>query len=122
VFVYHQASRSLHVDDTIMYFDETAGFLLYSIIFRIMQRRPGSVSLHTSAFSDAADEGLFNTEDATQQFTAWLEKICNEWDFDCLCTAHRGILPEGAKQATRDMLLKVQPAFKNYSAKHKGKH
>ena len=122
VFVFHQPSRTLHVDDTISYFDENSGFVIYTLIFRILQMRPGTVSIHASAFRDAPDEGFFNTEDATQQFSTWLERICNDWDFDCLCSAHKGRLLTGAKQATRDMLEKLQPQFKKYSEKYKGKH
>lgn len=119
VFVFHEASRTLHIDDTLNFFDEDAGFILYTLIFRIFNNHPGNLILHSSAFSDEPDHGVLNTADAPAHFTVWLEKICTDWDFDCICTAHKGRLLSGAKQAVRNLLVKVQPAFKKYSEKHK---
>ena len=119
VFVFHEASRTIHIDDTLNYFDEDAGFILYTVVFRIFNNRPGNLLLHSSAFNDKPDHGFFNTPDATQHFSIWLEKICTEWDFDCICTAHKGRLQGGAKEAVRSLLAKIQPAFKKYSEKHR---
>lgn len=121
VFVFHYASRTLHVDDTLQFFDSHTGWVLDFLIFSLLRTPRGTIVLHSSAFNDAADSGLFNTELAAGQFSTWLRRVCEDWDFDSLCTAHKGKLLSGAKQLTLNMLAAYEPKFKSYSAKHKGK-
>lgn len=78
VFVYHPASKTLHVDDTLLY-------------------GKGSVIFPPSMMID----GLYPTAEAPLQFRDWMKQMLNDWNFDNLCAAHMGLKAGGAHAAVQ---------------------
>jgi hypothetical protein len=100
VFVFHQASRSLHVDDTIVY-HEDPHFLL-----RCAGAHKGKMS-----FWVGVEKGLKKTKEAPTQFHNFIEGILNDWDFDNVIAAHGGNKIGGAKEAVRETLRRSTKAL-----------
>jgi len=111
VFVFHPESRSIHVDDTIMY-SVNPGFLL-----KLGGFRAGSMCFHTTL----KGVGLLPTPEAPFQFRDFIAKILKEWDFDNICTAHFGNKVGGAKQQLADVLKDAEPVFQYISDRNKKK-
>ena len=86
VFVYHLASRTLHVDDTIIYSDRTR-FLL-----KLFGLRRGTMSFHPSIKT----VGLCSTPDAPYLFRDWMRKMLRDWPFENLHCAHMSVKKGGA--------------------------
>jgi hypothetical protein len=125
VFVYHQASRSLHVDDTIMYFNgETSGCMVSMFVSCCLPVSLGAsrIYFHPSMLSDDPNEGLMNCKEAPYEFKIWLEELCDTWDFRSLFTAHSGALLGGAKEAVRDTIKRYEGEFRSYAVKYKEGH
>lgn len=110
-FVLHRASRTLHDDDTVMYF-QNPGFVL-----RLAGARDGTMDFHLSTLK----EGLYPTEEAPMQFYRWVEKLLEDWDFDNLVAAHTGVKIGGAKAQLTEVLAKYKPKFEALSKKNAGK-
>ncbi|CAF0964646.1 unnamed protein product [Didymodactylos carnosus] len=72
VFLFHQPSRTLHVDDTLMYspnpgfFTKLVGFKAGAMVFQPSIKGPG----------------LYPTADAPHQFRNWMRQILTDWNFD----------------------------------------
>jgi len=109
VFVFHPASRTLHVDDTIMY-SSNPGFLV-----RLTGFKHGSMALHPTV----KNVGLYPTKESPFQFRDWLQRIILDWDFDNICTAHLGSRIGGAKEQLQQTLDKASlTLFDKLSKKH----
>jgi len=111
VFVFHPASRTLHIDDTIMY-TVNPGFLL-----KLGGFKHGSMCFHTTL----KGAGLLPTPEAPFQFRDFIAKILKEWDFDNICTAHFGNKVGGAKQQLTDILTNAEPVFQAISDRNRKK-
>ena len=103
VLVFHAPSKTIHVDDTVMFF-EKPGFVL-----RMLGKADG-----TMEFWDLK-KGLQKTEAAPLAFKAWVEQLLADWDFDNIVTAHTGNKLGGAKQYLADTLKKATPALEKLS-------
>jgi len=87
-FVLHTASKTVFVDDTIMYLSNPG------CVIRSLLGKNGDMLFHSSTFKN----GLFPTPEAPLQFLAWIRKLCVDWDFDNMCTAHCGNKIGAAKE------------------------
>ena len=99
VFVFHAPSKSIHVDDTIMYFVDP-GFVL-----RILGKRT-----HKMEFWDLK-KGLSHTSQAPNDFKVFVQSIIHDWDFDSICTAHTGNMIGGAKKQLINTLEHAEPVL-----------
>eukprot|EP00026_Physarum_polycephalum_P014533 Phypoly_transcript_15060.p1 GENE.Phypoly_transcript_15060~~Phypoly_transcript_15060.p1 ORF type:complete len:314 (+),score=53.43 Phypoly_transcript_15060:91-942(+) len=109
VFVYHQLSKTIHNDDTIMVGSHPG------ILLKLAGFRHGSMSFHPSI----KGVGLLPTPEAPYQFKEFIEGIIRDWDFDNICAAHMGNKIGGAKEQLREVLAKAEPLFKKLSEKNK---
>jgi hypothetical protein len=106
VFVFHRASKTVHIDDTIMYVERASCLLSCACV------RTGSMSFHLSFTKD----GLNETASAPNEFKAWLqEKVLDAWDFDNICTAHMGNMIGGAKAKLQYTLQCAEPDIQRIS-------
>lgn len=101
MFVFHEDSKTIHIDDTVMYFEDP-GFVL-----RLAGVRAGKMSFHPSTFKN----GLNQQPEAPAQFVQWVEKLLTDWDFDNICTAHSSNKIGGAKDMLRTTLEHNRPKF-----------
>jgi len=104
VFVYHKASRTLHVDDTICYNPPT-GFI--GSLLKLIGKTEGMMTFHISM----KNVGLLPTVDAPYQFRDWVANMLNDWDFDNICTAHMGNKIGEAHLMVKNMLNDYQQVF-----------
>ena len=104
VLVYHERSRTLHVDDTINYLTDV-GFIL-----RLLGKN-GKMEFWQ------LEKGLYHTEEAPRQFREFIERIIHDWDFDNICAAHNSIMVGGAKQRLQETLVKANRALEGLSRK-----
>lgn len=109
VHVFHKPSRTIHVDDTILYF-ENPGFAL-----RMLCKSHGKME-----FWDLKG-GLRHTETAPSEFKAWVQQLIEDWDFDNICTAHTGNKIGGGKLLLQQTLVQVEPQFAQLCKKYKGR-
>eukprot|EP01113_Clastostelium_recurvatum_P038391 TRINITY_DN5741_c0_g2_i1.p1 TRINITY_DN5741_c0_g2~~TRINITY_DN5741_c0_g2_i1.p1 ORF type:complete len:305 (+),score=51.29 TRINITY_DN5741_c0_g2_i1:24-938(+) len=107
VFVYHSTSRTLFVDDTLMYF-EAPKFPINILA------PPGTLRFHISM----KDDGLYHTPAAPLLFRDWMRKLVRDWDFDTLSTAHDGVLAQGARQKVTQLLDDSEKVFQDLSETH----
>jgi hypothetical protein len=112
VWVYYPASRTLHVDDTIMYFENP------STIFKLIGKKPNVIEFHPTLKT----EGLHPTEAAPIQFKKWVEDVLRDWEFDTVCTAHVGVRQGGAHALLKEALAKAEPEFEKLVQRNAGKH
>jgi hypothetical protein len=112
VFVYHPYSKTLHVDDTIMY-TEDPGWIL-----RLIGYKRGTLFFHPSMDSD----GLHPNAAAPFLFRDWMKNMLNDWKFDNICTAHIGVKIGGAHEAVTTLLEKTEPVFAKLSEENKKKN
>lgn len=111
VFVYHRDSKTLHVDDTLMY-GEDPGMLL-----RLFGLKAGSTMFHPSI----KDHGLYPTVEAPFEFRDWMNKLLKDWDFDNLCTAHIGVKAGGVHAAVEELVKNSEKFFEDLSERNKKK-
>jgi hypothetical protein len=106
LFLFHAASKTIHVDDTVFYFTDP-GFVL-----RCSGAKHNSMSFHaytTKYFLPDPNSPL--------HFKAWLEKLIDDWDFDNLCSAHNSYKIGGAKVQLIETLTKFTPTLEKIAAK-----
>ncbi|CAF0930230.1 unnamed protein product [Adineta ricciae] len=108
VFVFHRPSRTLHVDDTIVYGDHPS-FLLKLIGFK-----HGTMAFHPSI----KGSGLYPTVEAPSQFRLWMENILNDWNFDNICCAHSGVKIGGAHELVSQLVKAAESLFTKLSEKN----
>jgi len=111
VFVFHKESKTIHIDDTIMY-AEHPGFLL-----KLGGFKTGSMQFHLSM----KGPGLLPNPESPFQFRDWLISLITEWDFDNICTAHFGNKVGGAKQQLKELVQSSEKLFQELSDKKKKK-
>jgi len=102
VWVYHKASKTIHVDDTINYFDHP------DALMKLAGKKSHTMEFHSSL----SGPGLYPTPDAPKLFKKWIQDILEDWDFDNICCAHIGNKLGGAKAALRETLENAEPIFK----------
>lgn len=112
VFVYHPASRTLHVDDTIMY-AEKPGFLL-----RLFGFKGGAMAFHPSIKS----AGLHPTAEAPYLFRDWMRNVLRDWPFENICCAHLGVKVGGANADVATLLNNAEPIFAKLSERNRKKN
>jgi len=105
VLVYHKKSRTIHVDDTIMYAPSEKG--LTGSLLKIAGYKAGYMTFHLSI----KNVGLKPDPKSPFEFRDWVKKIIKEWDFDNICAAHVGNKIGGAKQQLEELLKKSEPMF-----------
>ncbi|XP_037047192.1 uncharacterized protein LOC119081980 [Bradysia coprophila] len=111
VFVHHRDSKTLHVDDTLMYAENPG------IMFRLFGLKAGSTVFHPSI----KDHGLYPTAEAPLQFRDWINQMLKDWDFDNLCTAHIGVKSGGAHAAVEELMKNSEKFFIDLSERNKKK-
>ena len=102
VFVFHKASKTIHNDDTFMLFPPS---FFYKLI------RLPTIMIHPSLTTT----GLYPTKEAPWEFKSWVLKLCKDWDFENLCSAHNGVKVGGAKELVLDCLQRNEETFKKIS-------
>jgi hypothetical protein len=107
VWVYHKESRTIHVDDTVMYFHNPSGLLKFA-------KKPDTMEFHISL----PGPGLYPAPDAPALFKHWVQSVLADWDFDNMVCAHTGAKIGGAKEALRHTLEKAEPTFEKLVKKH----
>lgn len=106
VFVYHRGSKTLHVDDTLVYI-ETSPWPINILL------QPGSLIFHPSLII-----GLHPNADAPLQFYNWMNQMLKDWDFENLCTAHVGVKIGGAHAAVQALVKNSEILFQGLSEIH----
>ncbi|CAF1486205.1 unnamed protein product [Rotaria sordida] len=109
VFVYHTASQTLHVNDTIMY-AEKPGFLL-----KLFGCKDGAIAFHPSIKTS----GLYSTRDAPYLFRDWMHHLLYDWPFENMCCAHIGVKLGGAYTDVVTLLHNSEPLFAELSEKNR---
>jgi len=77
IHAFHPPSKTIHVDDTIMYNLPLADDMLF----------------HPSILT----VGLYHIPQSPPAFHDWVQRLITEWDFDNICAAHNGVKLGGAK-------------------------
>ena len=113
VFVYHQASRTIHIDDTLMYFTSPNFLLRWGAGLR-----PCCMYFHPTLKTT----GLLETHDSPLQFKSFIEQMVNDWDFDNICCAHADVAKGGAKEKLLETLRRSERVFDELTQKHKAKY
>lgn len=80
VLAYHGASKTLHVDDTFMFYP-TPGWA------EIFAFKEGTLQLHPTLVG-----ALEHRKGASQDFRAWAAALTADWDMSNVCAAHLGPL------------------------------
>lgn len=104
-FVFHRASHTLHVDDTIMV-GEHPGLLQ-----KLAGFRHGDMSFHPSI----KGPGLYPTPEAPFLFKEFIQGVIRDWDFDHIAAAHMGCKIGDARPVLQSVLDKAEPLFKKLS-------
>lgn len=99
IFVFHQESRTIHIDDTVMYFDKPA------FLFRCMGHSHGDMAF----WAGGLKKGLKVSASAPADFKGFIESIIADWDFDNMCTAHVGNRIGGAKALLQQTITAATP-------------
>jgi hypothetical protein len=91
IHIFHEVSKTIHIDDTIMYDEPFAGDMLF----------------HPSLLGP----GLYHIPESPHAFRDWVQKMIKEWDFDNICAAHNGVKIGGAKDELQTLLNYAEPVF-----------
>lgn len=114
VFILHKESRTIHDDDTLMYFDP--GNL--SCCLRLAGVTPQKLYFHPSL----ATGGLYKFQESASFFKLWVLKLLIDWDFDNICTAHSGVLIGNGKKILRQTLRRYENQFQRMSRIQSTRH
>jgi hypothetical protein len=107
VFVFHMPSATVHVNDTIVYFDKCG------ILMRLCGKRSGRME-----FCPSLEKGLHHTASGPDMFRAFISDLIVDWDFDNICTTTRhGNLIGGAKRMLYQTLQDSLPTLERLSRK-----
>jgi hypothetical protein len=99
VFVLHQESRTIHVDDTVQYFDHP------DCVLRMLGKSHGRMEFWNPR------KGLQHTAEGPILFKEWIEKLVVDWEFENICTAHCGNKIGGAKEQLVTTIRENTPLF-----------
>jgi len=103
VFVFHRESSTLHVDDTLNYFEQDP-----SLAIRILRKKKkGDMAFHPSI----KGPGLHPSAAAPIMFRAWMYTVIADWEFDNMCTAHGGRLLGGAHEKVWSFVKSYETGF-----------
>jgi len=111
VWVFHPASRTIHIDDTVMCYTNMSGIVGF---VASLARKKGTFDFHPSI----KGPGLYPTAEAPMQFKAWIEEVLNDWDFDNVCCAHLGNKIGGAHQILAETLANNENFLKKLADKY----
>jgi hypothetical protein len=95
VLVFHKLSKTVHCDDTLMYFDKPGKASRWIAGFK-----ENSMHFHPSMERSA----LYRTAEAPKQFLHWFAQLLFDWDFQHLATAHKGVCYRTAWLKAWDLL------------------
>jgi hypothetical protein len=109
VFVLHRASRTLHVDDCLQFFDDP------SFLMRMAGKKVDSLHFHFSL------PIALCTPCAPKDFQEWMTKLCNDWEFDNLLTAHIGNCYCDANQRVKKCLQDAEKQLSDLAAANSAK-
>jgi len=98
IHVFHPASKTIHVDDTVIIDEPFDGDMLF----------------HPSI----TGVGLYHIPESPTAFRDWVQKYINEWDFDNICAAHNGNKLGGAKVQLQTLLGNSQILFEALIAEY----
>ncbi|KAI9322947.1 hypothetical protein DFJ73DRAFT_875419 [Zopfochytrium polystomum] len=103
LFVFHPSSKTLHVDDTLMLGGADSPFLFRSAV----GVRLGEVGFHPTL----TGPGIRDEPGAPEQFRCFIEGVCDDWEFENLVAAHKGVLQGGARGKVREALARATPTL-----------
>ena len=109
VFVFHEQSKTVFCDDTLMYFDPSC--FSGRCLCCCMPCIGGTLKMHPTTFDDDVSSGLVPMPESVDQFLAWAQGLIADWDFDNLVTAHTGNKIGGAKNMLRELLASSSEPF-----------
>lgn len=107
MFVYHQPSRSLFNDDTLLMYSHP------NFILRALGKE------HQSLDFWFLRPGLQATKEAPAEFAAFMQGVIQDWDFDNLCLAHTDDMLGGGKKAVTELLERERPHLQKIAASRK---
>jgi len=84
IHVFHVASKTIHVDDTVIVDEPFAGDMVF---------HPSLVTV-----------GLYHIPESPTAFKNWVQNYIDQWDFDTICAAHNGVKMGGAKDQLQSVL------------------
>ena len=96
VFLLHQGSKTLFVDDTLMYYTNL-GCILRCFV------RNNTLKFHPSLYSN----GLHPTSEAPLHFLEWIRKLNEDWEFDNICTGTCTNLDESTSIMMSDVFVSI---------------
>lgn len=103
LFVFHKRSKTIHDDDTLMYFDpDHVGCCL-----RLAGVTPNKLYFHPSLCRG----GLYNYKESAGFFKKWILRLISDWDFENICTAHHGTLIGNGKTMLKQTLRRYESKF-----------
>lgn len=105
MFVFHPESRTLHVDDTLIYRPPRVVEIWPCCCWKF--HRPESLKFHVEFRS----VGLKSDVTAPDEFKKWCKGICKKWDFDNICAAHMANKIGGAKAMLKKLLDDNEAVF-----------
>jgi hypothetical protein len=108
IFILHQESKTIHVDDTIQYFEDP------DCVLRLLGKSRGKMEFWNPT------KGLQHTGEGPLLFKAWIEKLVVDWDFENICTAHCGNKIGGGKEQLIETIRENTPLFEELSRRWGG--
>lgn len=76
--------------------------------------RHDTLSFHASMLN----VGLYPTYEAPHEFIQWVEEIVEEWPFECICSAHNGVLRSSGNARLRKLLADSKQALSSRAAEN----
>ena len=107
VFVFHRASRCVHNDDCLAFYDSPARKM--GLLVSALGVRHGQLAFHPSLTGPGLDD--------PRAFESWMNRLLTDWNFDTLCTAHNGVLRGGANERCRALLRDTAATFHMLAAR-----
>jgi hypothetical protein len=104
VFVFHRRSKCVHNDDCLCYFDSPLT-RMGKVTLVLPDVSHDNLAFHASMHVS----GLRKTPEAPPLFANWVEGLCSDWDFECMASAHNGVLKGGANARVRKLLTHTRP-------------
>eukprot|EP01013_Petalomonas_cantuscygni_P017323 TRINITY_DN34462_c0_g1_i1.p1 TRINITY_DN34462_c0_g1~~TRINITY_DN34462_c0_g1_i1.p1 ORF type:complete len:280 (+),score=45.97 TRINITY_DN34462_c0_g1_i1:337-1176(+) len=95
VWVLAVAARTIHVDDSVMAFEDPG------LILRLLGTKAGKFGFHPSLRNGNA---LLPGPAAVAELRKWFQEICDTWDFDTAVLAHDSVVRGSAKARLQTLL------------------
>jgi len=109
VWVFHKPSKTIHVDDTIMYCPDP------SFLLKLGGFKKNGMSFHPSI----KGEGLLPHPNAPFEFKEFVKEVLHDWQFENICAAHMGNKIGGAHEQLEKLLKDAEPLFQKLHEKRK---